>query len=422
MQKLLEKTLILLQLGWRNIWRQKKRSWIVISSAVVGILGILFAMAFLNGFLGSMLDSSIESGLGHAQVRPAGYSAERKSKMILKNPGEILQQIRQGENLTFSYSPRFEREGFVRMGTEMRGVQVMGVDPEMEKRVSRFDQWLIEGNYLSPKPSGLLKPCLIGKVNAQKFEVKVGDALVISIGDKEGNTSSVRAVVEGIFQSPVETIDKYTVLMKREDLSRMYGNKTDLISYIPFLAGSIEKTQSLKTRLKSVLKGTEAEVLTYRELQPSLTKMLDMSEQYIYIFYVILMLGFALILFDTIQISVMERTFEIGIMRAVGSSASFIFWMVLFESLLLAFFGCLLGLGIGSGITAVLESKGISLQYFSRGLEKMGGAASTVYPYLTTQNLLTGFLLGLGAALVAGVYPSIRALKIKPVKALEEKR
>lgn len=177
----MNKLSIFIRMGIRNILRQKKRSSIVFSAAAVGMLGILFGAGFMNGMFAMFTDSAIESGMGHIQIRPEGYLKSRKTGMVLQREVEIQSHLEKLKKKSphFHYAFRMEREGLVRMGSHSVGVVIYGVDPEMEKGISRFDEWLIRGEYL--KSQGVEMTILMGKVNADKMELDTGDYVILSL-------------------------------------------------------------------------------------------------------------------------------------------------------------------------------------------------------------------------------------------------
>ena len=414
---------VLFRLAWRNIWRQKKRSLMILSSAAVGMIGILFTMGFLNGILNGMIQSGIDSGLGYIQIRPSGYAEKRKNGMFLEKPFEIENKVKNAHlPAGVSFSLRMEREAMLKLDNKSQGVMVLGVEPETELGVSSFHEWLKGGTFLTDvsereRELGII-PCLIGEYNLKKFEIEVGDFLILTISDQMGSSSSVRVKVTGYFQSPAEPIDKFSVLVKRKDLSNLFSGKSDRVSYLVF---GLEN-QKIESKVLQILKQTLTEfqvaVMGYDEMEPAISRMIEMYDQFSYIFYLILMLGFGLILFDTVFMSVIERTYEIGILRSIGTPSGFVFSMVLLEAFFLTLIGVFIGGVLSSGIIFYYEYHGISLSFFAKGMELMAKSASTIYPSLDIKNFVNALILSVIASFFAGFFPAWKSIRIKPVKAL----
>lgn len=432
---------MLLLLAYRNILRQPRRSLLVATTGFVGMLGLLFTMATVNGFIASMIRTGIESGLGHVQIRPEGFAETRRSGLVMANAAAVQRKLARA-NLPddWSFAPRFEREGVMRIGIHSIGVQMLGVDPRRESATSGFDAWMLEGD-LFQKPTsprdrefGVI-PCVIGAVNANRLEVGPGDNVVLSITNEEGDLKSARARVAGVFQSPAEPVDRNTVLVKRADLGDLFLSRTDTkkdapeetagpiprrdaFGYFVFLGPSLTAAEEIKARIRELIGDEPVDVMTYAELEPLFPQMLQISDQFSYISFFIMMIGFALILYDSVSMSVFERMREIGIVRAIGARPGFLFWTVIFESVLLALSGALLGLAVGALIIAYFQAFGLDLGAFAEGMETFGKSGSVIHPYLRVTDALEGLFLAILVSFLAGIYPARKAVKIEPVRAI----
>lgn len=417
------KTMILI--GWRNIWRNRRRSILVMSTAVVGILGVVLMVALMNGLARMWVESAIESGNGHVQIRPAGFAKQRKDNAIFERPEDIERYLRNLQNEKIPgnhYARRFFRLGFLKLGGKTRGVALMGIDVADEKKISKFDDWIVDGAYLheaseQDKTFGII-PCVIGRANARKFEVEVGETIVISFLDQNSATRSVRARIQGLFESVAEPIDKYTVLLQRRDLSRLYNGGDNALSYVVFLTDRRQQAAPLKSELLKYGRALHADFLTYEELQPGITVLLEFSDSMMVVFYLFMLVGFAIVLLNSVLMSVFERTREIGIIRALGSSGRMVFGMIVFESLFLGLLGCLAGMIIGGVIILILGQTGFSFQAFARGMEYWGGSGTLIYPSLKIKDISNGFLITALVSFLAAIYPAYKAVRMVPVKAI----
>ena len=389
------------------------------SSAAAGITGILFTMGLTNGFMSVMIDTALKTGLGHVQIRPAGFTESRKASLKLNNPEAIRQQL--AKQKTVSYSFRLEKEGILKTGRVAQGVNFIGIDPATEKSISSYHKWIKAGNFLSEEntTAELIIPCIIGHVNAQNMLLQPGDFVVISLTREDGSLYSIRGVVHGIFQSASEPLDKYTVLLKRSDLSRIIGAASGAASYITFFGKGMEYADSYKKDIRDILQGNgQIEVMSYRDIEPSITRLFDMMDQFYWIIYVIIFFGYAFILFESVSMSVFERMKEIGIMSAIGSGPYILFGMILFESILLTIMGSVGGSVLSQLIVWYYQFNGLSLAAFAKGMESFGGAGSTIFPYLHLYDILKGIYFAVIIAFFSAIYPAFKAIKISPVKAI----
>ncbi len=416
-------------MAWRNIWRQKKRSYLVMATALVGMLGVTIMMGWVNGLFDAMLTGAIDTGLGHIQVRPTGYDRLRKNDMRFDNPEEIKKSLDSlGDIDGYHYSIRLEREGMLRLGSFSRGVLLMGIDPKTEPGVSSFDKWIVQGEYLTEENKasgdGERIECLIGYEAAQKMEVEVGDRVILSTGDKDGQTSSVQAEIQGIFRSPVGPINKYTVILKQSQLSQMYDPEHNYISSFVFHGKNREDLDIVAQKIRALFSNSDSsapDVLTFMQLQAELRTILEMSDQFMGIFYFILMTGFALTLLNSVLMSVFERVREIGIQKAIGARTSVIILGILVESFVLSVLGSGVGFIVGGTFVLILGFSGISLGLFAEAMDMLGNINSIIYPYLTLDDILTAFILAFSVSMIAGFYPAWKASKTNPIKAIQNR-
>lgn len=419
--RLLEYIYLVIIPGYRNVLRQKRRSALVVSAALFGIMGILFMMANINAFFQSMINMTIDTGLGHVQIRPIGYLSKRASGMVLP-PDKSLLPMLEKKFPDIKIAPRMEREAMIRSGNYNAGVMITGVDSIREKNISLYHKWIIDGSFFEQASKlesrfGIV-PCVIGKVNAEKMELEIGNTLVLSLSDQNSEYISFRTEVIGIFESPSDELDKYSVLLKKKHLSDLYLSNPDRIGYIVLKSNNIDDALHIKQRLKSELINIPGiEIPTYREIEPAIVQLFDMSAQFRWITHLIMMLGFALILFDSVSMSVFDRMREIGVVRAIGARPVIIFCTVIFESIFLTATGAILGILTGGLITLYFYHFGLDLGNFSQGLSTMG-MGSTIYPYFTLFDILESFLVALGVGFLSSIYPAIKAIRIEPVQAI----
>ncbi|MEQ8350214.1 MAG: FtsX-like permease family protein [Leptospiraceae bacterium] len=430
--RLLDRLSFLIIFAWRSALRHRRRSLLVISTATVGMTGVLFSMGFSNGMVDSMIRGGVQSGLGHVQIRPSGFESERKINRTLENGSVLLERLDQldipAELQPAHLAPRFEREGLLRIGSYQEGVVITGVDPLREKHVSSFDDWIVEGAYLSQDleldATGII-PCLLGRVNARRMELELGDYVILTMGNHDSQSVSVRARIVGIFESPMTGIDRHTVLVHRSALSNLYEKESSQISNITFLSSDLHKSSALDRYLEDSLlpaSGTEEEmkfeVLSFFQLQPQIETMLNYIEDIKGIIYGVLMSGFALTLLNSVLMSVFERTREIGIQMAIGTRKSFIVASIIVESVMLAMAGAITGLLLGGGLVLALAYSGIPLGSFAGGVEMIGSMSTVVYPRITADDISLGFYVAIGMSIVASIYPAFKATSIQPVEAI----
>ncbi|RME92961.1 MAG: ABC transporter permease [Candidatus Hydrogenedentota bacterium] len=414
---------LLVKLARRNIFRNPKRMIIVLSASFVGFFGICFILGFMNGFFDMMLGTTVDTGLGHLQLRPEGYLETRDPALELTNTSLLRDKIKQSLPSSFSFSARIEREGMLKLDVRMRGVMILGIDPPTEVRVSGFASWITKGSFLRKEEVSLNQPVpiLLGEANAKKFELDLGDTIVLTLTDKNSEVKSVLGQVVGFFHSPVEPVDKYTVLMPIQALSQLiYGEaEKNHIQYFVMLSHQKIKDDmlnTLKQKLQKVFPNQE--IISFSDLQPGIQSLIEFSQESMGVFYVIILSGFALILLNTILMSVLERKREMGILLALGTRPSFLVKLIVLESFFITSIGAIFGIFVGWLLILLLQHSGVDLSFFAKGMERMAGAGTIVYPRLQVSDLGVSFFLGVIISIVASLYPARQVVKIDPAKTI----
>ncbi len=423
-------------IAWRNIRRQKKRSLTVMLTALIGMSAIVMVLGWSNGMFESMISGTIDSGLSHIQIKPKGYSKDQKIGMVFEPEtaaylnGKSIDFRKQhsliigqnGKEVKSALSLRLEREGLLRLGSFNRGVMIMGIDPETEREVSGFYSWMKEGKFLE-MPDGLPgMPVLISTENAARMEVGIGDGVIISTGSLNGENRSVRAVITGLYQSPIGTVNKHTVIMKRSDLSLLYGDSEDFFGSVVIKGEKPEDADFMKKSIAGFFNHSEDyEILTIWEMAPELKSMIDMSRQFQVIWYVVLMMGFGLTLLNAVLMSVFERMREIGIQKAIGATTGAVVGAIITEALYLALAGCTAGFAAGGLVVSWFSVYGINMSALAGGVEKIGIIASVIYPFITVRDVLLAYSVGLSVSVLAAIYPAWKASGINPVQAIYNK-
>ena len=408
-------------MAFRNVMRQKRRSLIVALTAFVGIFSVIMTQAFMNGFFDSMVTVAIRSGLGHVQIRPQGYLDSRNTNMKIEDAG-LENQFAAKLDQTTGYAGRIEREAILKVGNEIQGILLMGVDPQRESRVSDIPSWVKEGDFFPADRNTPDKQyhCLLGRKNSKALEIEKGDWVIVSTGSLQGETRTIRCTISGVFEAPSPLIEEKVLIMQKQDLSRLINQEqTDVTSYYVFSGSSMEKADAIQQSLLGLVKSDGLEILTFSELEPTISSYFELVDQFTWVFYFIIQIGFGVVLFESVTMSIFERMREIGIMHAIGTSPVFLFVMVILEAFFMTMAGVLLSIIFASVFSAWLSVSGIDFKGMDFGMQMSSvSGLGVVYPYLKFSNLLESFNIAVVVSLLSGIYPALKAVRISPIKAI----
>ena len=420
-----DQILLLLRMALRNITRRRRRSLIVAATGTVGMVCVIAMQGFVNGMFDSMVLVAIDSGLGHAQIRPKGFLDSRQLGLRLEKSADVVRVVDRALPAGVKYAPRMEREAMLRVGADTRGMILFGIDPEREHGVSSMPRWAVEGAFFGPdRPSDLRQPpCMVGTKVARRLEVGTDDWVLLSTGGSDGSNRTFRCRIVGIFKSPSGVLDDRLVIMRRRDLSRLRNDgPEDEVNYFVFRGGGYLESQHIKDLLATALAAgglaDQVEAASLNDLEPGIRDIFAIYDQTTTIFYFIILIGFGIVLFESVTMSIFERTQEIGITRAIGAKPRFVFWQVVVETFLLTLCGVLGGLALGSILVLVLNTTGVDFEGLQISGDSWAGGIGVIRPFLKLKDPFVGMAIAVTVGFFSGVYPALRAVRISPVQAI----
>ncbi len=403
---------IFFMIGWRNLWRNKRRSMVVISSIAVGIFVMLLSMGILNGMNNQMVDNTIRTSLGHISVHKKGFQDDMK----LQNSFVPSAELQSSLSDIPAYAPRIKIEGMIRSSEASRGVLIMGIDPEREKSVTEIFNYMLKtkgSSYLSDKDA---KDILISRTLADKLDLLLGDKLVLMFQDINKEIISIALKVRGLYQSPIDSFDKFVVFVGIDTL-REFAGLGENISEITIRAENRKRVDATAAFIKQSLTGSDVEILTWKEMAPNLLRAIALFDSMMYVFFGIIFITVVFSIANTLIMAIMERFREIGVMKSIGTRPLWIGSMVLFEAVNLGLVGLMAGTVLGGLVTLLLSLTGIDFSFYMESM-RLWGTGNIIYPTLKSMDIIACTLIVFITTIMAAVYPAVKAARIKPLDAL----
>ena len=401
----------LIKIAWRNVWRNKIRSGVVIISIVLGIWAGLFVMAMTLGLNEQRMNGAISTYLSHVQVHDAQYSKEQNINYYIQNKEKILNKIESDNNIK-AYAKRTIVTAMAANSNGSYGVQIVGINPAEEKKLTSISDKLIEGTYLNKFKRN---PIIIGNALADKLNLNLRSKIVITLQDINSNIVSTSFRVEGIFRTSSSMFDEATLFVKMDDLEQITG-LSGQIHEIAILANSIDNTEKIKSNLNKDILGSKAE--TWSDIAPELGYANEMMSRFIYIFMGIIFLALAFSIINTMLMAVLERKKELGMLMSVGMNKSRIFSMITLETLFISALATPIGMLLSFWTISYFGEVGIDLSVVAKGLESLG-IGTRIYTFLPRQLYINITFLSLLVTFVSALFPARRALKLNPVEAIK---
>jgi putative ABC transport system permease protein len=401
---------MLVGIAWRNIWRNKKRSAVLLVAIALGLCGGLFATGVMVGMAESMVNTAIDRELGHLQIHTTSFKTNPAINDFIPGGDSIAASLLSIEGVT-GVSARTVIEGMASSPVTNTGVKIEGVVPKGESSVTTISKAIVDGEYLNDVGR---YPVIIGRKLADKLDVRVRSKLVLSFPGRDGGIIYGSFRIVGLFESGSSVIDKATVMVRRDDLATLLGSE----SLVHEIALRLQNAQSLPRVTGSLkLKYAGLAVESWKQLAPELKLTSETTNISMLFFLGIILFGLLFGITNTMLMSVLDRVREFGVLMAIGMKRKRIFTLIILETMFLALSGGVAGVTLGALAVGITKATGINLSVVSEGLLNYG-IASMLYPDVP---LILYFELGVLVvitALFAAIYPGVKATKLNPAKSI----
>jgi len=405
---------MLASISWRNIWRHPARSGVLVGAVIIGIWAGLVISAWTNGVIEQRINKVIQEELTHLQIHHPDFLTEREPELIITSVDEIFSFL-QGDPRVQNFTARTIADGMIQSSLTTSGVQISGVLPEREVRTTEFQKNLVEGTY---PDADTRNPVLIGKSLSEKLNVVTGNRIVLSFQDIKNELTSGAFTITGLFRTGQSSYDERKVLVHSRDLSNLIAGKP-VYHEIAVMLNDAEQSDEMAAELNQRFKNTEAE--TWIELSPEMRYMTGTGESYMFYIMVVIILALAFGILNTMLMAIFERMRELGMLMAIGMSKSRVFLMIMLESVFITATGAAGGILLGYLSVSYLSEHGLDLTSVGGDTLAQWGYDPLVYPSITPEEYISVSILIILTAILAAVYPAIKALRLKPGELVREK-
>lgn len=403
---------MLFKIAWRNIWRNRTRSLVVIASVAVGLFAGMFMMAFFEGLAKQEIESTVETQLSHIQFHNPAFIADKDVNFTVENGQVIIDRLKKDINVK-AVSDRLVTTGMISSSSTASGVEIHGIVPEDEKAVSSISKNIIQGVYFTEVKKNEI---VIGEKLAAKLNVKLHNKIVLTFQSKTGDLTAGSFRIAGIFRSRNSAFDETTVFTSFDDLAGLLGTG-DGIHEIAIILKDGQKTDVVAKALKKEY--PLLLVQTWTELSPQMALLTGIMDQVMYIIIGIILLALMFGIINTMLMAVLERQREFGMLMAIGMNKPRVFFMILLESVMLTCAGIPAGVLFTIIAVGSLSRHGIDLSAFSQALSQYG-FSNIIYPDLQRSMFLPVSLMTAFTAVLSAIYPAIKALRFKPAEAIHK--
>jgi lipoprotein-releasing system permease protein len=401
---------ILMRLAWRNLWRNHRRTLIMLMAITVGVWAMIFMTALMRGMVSQMVKDGISVLPGHVQAHHPQYHDDPSvANLIPIDDAELM--LRFDAAGFRAWASRVRVPAVVTSEYDSRGVTLLGVDPARERGVTFVDYDEVDGRFLeSARDSGIV----IGRKLARILNTGLGKRIVLMSQDPENDIADRGFRVVGLFDANMETYEENFVFAGKTTVQDML-RIGDRVSEVFVLGDDYRDVEAVYERTAGLV-GSELDVKRWFELDTYLGTMLRVMDGFVLVWIVVVFLALSFGLVNTLVMAVFERVREIGLMLALGMRPVNILGQVVIESTLLLAMGLALGSSL-AWLTVQPMKDGVDVSIVGQGME-LWGMSSVLYPELLFSDIVLANVVVLVLGFLASLSPAWRAAHYQPVEAL----
>ena len=400
----------LIMLAWRNLWRNHRRTLIMLGAVVVGVWAMIFMTALTMGMVNDMIEDSISVLPGHVQVHHPDYLDDPNIANLLPMSGEAIERAFGSAGFR-AWSARIKVPAVVSSERESRGVTLLGIDPQREEAMSFVDYAAVDGRFLEgPGDDGLV----IGRKLADDLETELGKRVVLMSQDPDNDIADRGFRVVGLFRADVQAYEEQYVFAGLDTVQDLL-RAGDRVTSVVVLGEDYRNVEPVYQKVRALVDDSVA-VSRWTELDTYLGTMLRVMDGFVLVWVIVIFLALSFGLVNTLVMAVFERVREIGLMLALGMKPSSILGQIVIESMMLLVIGLAIGNLLAWATIKPLES-GIDISVVAEGMAMMG-AASVLYPQLRVEDVVLANAVILILGFFASLSPAWRASRFQPIEAI----
>jgi ABC-type lipoprotein release transport system permease subunit len=372
----------------------------------------IFLMSFYNGMIEQRVKTAITTELSHIQLHHPEFRKDYDVKYILPNGREACKIIKNNKNVNESVG-RLIIKGMVASAAGSAGITLNAVMPDEENKLTKLKEKIVSGNYFNPVK---LNEIIISKKLAKKLKLNLKKKVIVTFQNKDGDLATVAFRIIALYKTVNGPYDDNNIFVNIKSVDSLVG-LPNAINEIAVLLRSNDLLNQSQDELNKLFPNLE--IKNWKELAPDLGLTVSAGDQMVYIFMGIILLSIAFGIINTMMMSVLERTKEIGMLLALGMNKVKIFLMILLETFFLILAGCPFGLVLAFSTILITQQTGISFSKFSEVYSSFG-YSSVIYPIIHFGQFGSIMLLVFLTAIFSALFPAIRALKLKPAESIKK--
>jgi len=401
------------RLAWRNLWRHPRRTWLTTGAMIFSNILLVFMISLQFGSYRMMIDNTLQAFTGHMQVQAEGYKDDQKIRQVVPNVVELAETLRDGLQLQ-AVAARGAAFALASSAERSYGIQIFGVQPELEPGVSSIPGLITSGRFLADTTAAEI---IVGSVLARNLRVTTGDEITLLGSGRDGSFAAAVATVVGIFESGIADLDRSIAEIPLAFFQDTFFMR-EAGHQIVIATSGLSLVDDLRQKALTLLPADSGlQVHDWDTLQPGLKQAIQADLSSAFFMYAVLVVLVAFSVLNTQLMSVLERTREFGIIMSLGLRPGRLGKLVMLETMFMGLIGLGIGVCLGYVVAYYFSVVGFSVP----GMEQMAAQFNLpdrMYPETSLLSLLLGPSIVFLFTLLSAIYPALRLHRLQPVMAM----
>ncbi|RLA26310.1 MAG: ABC transporter permease [Gammaproteobacteria bacterium] len=402
--------MVIVTLAWRNLWRNHRRTIVMLAAISVGVWAMIFMTALTRGMVSDMVHDGLRTLPGHVQAHHPLYRDDPSvGNLLPMTDSEIHAAFANAEFA--GWAARVRVPAIISSERESRGVTLLGVDPQQEASIAAIGSNVVAGRNLEGADDNGV---VIGRKLAEKLDTELGKRIVLMSQDPDNDIADRGFRIVGLFEANLAVNEEAFVFAGKKAVQKML-RIGDQVSEVAVVGDDYRDVAPLQADVSARL-GDATETLAWQDLNSYLASMLRVMDGFVLVWMIVIFLALSFGLVNTLAMSVFERVREIGLMLALGMRPASILGQIVVESVFLLTLGLIIGNALSIASIIPLQD-GIDISAVAQGMEMMG-ASSILYPELLVKDIVTANIVVLLLGFIASLSPAWRASRYEPIEAI----
>jgi putative ABC transport system permease protein len=401
---------MMFKIALRNIFRRKRRSIITILTMLFGFMLSAVSIAWSDGTYNNIINLFTRNRLGQIQIHSKGYLDNPTLYNTIDNYDSIMHVAARVEGVEYQ-TPRLFAAGLASYGDQSSGAEIIGIDPVLAEKAINMQKKVVEGSYFSDQPG---RKALLGKKLASILKAQTGDSVIIISQGADGSLANDIYEVTGLVESGDPDQDRVAFYLHLADAQELLVLPNQ-VHEIAIICDKLSEVPQITASIRGELKNPDLDVATWKTVAKSFYRSMQLDKDSMWVMLLIIIFMVAVAVLNTVLMSVLERTREYGVLRAMGTAPGQVFRLVIIEVLIMAAVGVIIGCGFAYIINSALSVQGIPMP---ESLSYGGVDFTRMYTEINARSFYLPAISVMFSAFIVSLFPALKAARIAPAKAM----